>query len=188
MHKLPQRMLDQLLKPQAQHSTVAGAAALQRSGLPALLRDALQAAFNKSQVRPCSRLNPAVSGLLRARGTCRQSIGVTAQVAAIAESVVGREPFALVQVRPGPVPCIVPCSAKPVLLLIAPLQLRWQRNRVVCMHLQGPPGTGKTSSTIGIISALVARAAPSDLSGDLAPSLDADMPAVQVLDWHRCSM
>jgi hypothetical protein len=53
MHKLPQRMLDQLLKPQAQHSTVAGAAALQRSGLPALLRDALQAAFNKSQARPC---------------------------------------------------------------------------------------------------------------------------------------
>jgi hypothetical protein len=53
MHKLPQRMLDQLLKPQAQHSVVADTVALQRSGLPALLRDALQAAFNKSQAWPC---------------------------------------------------------------------------------------------------------------------------------------
>ena len=120
MHKLPQRMLDQLLKPQAQHSTVADAAALQRSGLPTLLRDALQAAFNKSQVRPCSRLNPAVYGLLSARGTCRQSLGVTAQVAAIAESVVGREPFALVQVWSAAAPASLPCSRACSALACAP--------------------------------------------------------------------
>lgn len=47
--------------------------------------------------------------------------------------------------------------------------------------LQGPPGTGKTSSTIGIISALLAKAAPDELLDDDAALLDAEMPAVQVL-------
>jgi aerobic-type carbon monoxide dehydrogenase small subunit (CoxS/CutS family) len=50
MHKLPRPLLEQLLKPQAQRSRVADATALQRCGMPALLREALQAAFNKSQV------------------------------------------------------------------------------------------------------------------------------------------
>lgn len=136
MHKLPQRMLDQLLKPQAQHSTVSDATALQRSGLPTLLRDALQAAFNKSQAAmPYSlRFNSFVSGLLSARSTCQQSIGVTAQVAAIAESVVGREPFALVQVWSAAAPASLPCSAKPALLWFAPLQLGWMAEELQVLH------------------------------------------------------
>ena len=126
-------MLDQLLKPQAQHSSVADAAALQRSGLPALLRDALQAAFNKSQAGPRSQLDPDVAGRQCTHGMCRQSIGVTAQVAAVAESVVGREPFALVQVWPAALPCIVACRAKPALPLVAPLQLGRAARSCACM-------------------------------------------------------
>ena len=53
MHKLPSRMLEQLLHPQAQRSAVADSAALHRSGLSLRLREALHAAFNNSQAWPC---------------------------------------------------------------------------------------------------------------------------------------
>lgn len=71
LHKLPARLREQLLQPKAHRSSVATASALQHSGLPAPLQTALRAAFNQSQV------------------------------AAIAESMSGRDPFALVQGPPG---------------------------------------------------------------------------------------
>jgi hypothetical protein len=104
---------------------------------------------------------------------CGKSRGVVPQVAAIAESMVGREPFTLVQVLSAHAMCLTSCSQGPAGWPAAVVDQSYT--------LQGPPGTGKTSSTIGIISALLAKAAPGDLYHDPAASLDADMPALQVL-------
>jgi hypothetical protein len=96
------------------------------------------------------------------------------QVAAIAESTIGRESFALVQVR---IACALACWRSG----------HWRAlhasSTISCVCLQGPPGTGKTSSTIGIISALLARAAPSEYADNQAAWLDADLPPVQVRKW-----